>query len=267
MPVCVINQPGGLGDIIWIQPIVDHMIDRGYEVIYPVKDVYYEMISRSIRKDGLRWVPETGEYPMKECFSSINPIKSGEDLYLPIQYADRHLPPHCPVMISKYCWVGIPIKNWHNSFTIDRKKEKENRVFEIYNIDRSKPYSLVNMTFGTPPDLNFTREISVPVHTDQVLEMKIDKENDLCLFDWMAAIEEASEIHTVETAVCYLVDKYAKTENINMYEKRRKDEPSNYYNMISLVYRNPNWMYHYGSKVNEVTLSKLREEKILPTYQ
>ena len=53
MPVCVINQPGGLGDIIWIQPIVDHMIDRGYEVIYPVKGVYYEMLKRSLEKPGL----------------------------------------------------------------------------------------------------------------------------------------------------------------------------------------------------------------------
>jgi hypothetical protein len=63
------------------------------------------------------------------------------------------------------------------------------------------------------------------------------------LFDWIEAIENASEIHTVETSLCYLVDKYAKTDKLYMYEKRRSEDPPTYYRLTNLVYRNPNWKF------------------------
>ena len=241
MPVCVINQPAGLGDILWIQPIVDHMIGLGYEVVYPVNDLYYEMISRSIRKDGLRWVPETGEYPMKECFSSIDPIKLGEDLYLPIQYSDRHLPSY-PVMACKYFLLDIPVTNWHTHINFERDKGREDRVFEVYGIDRNVDYTLTNITYGTPPN-HITRDIST--HTNQtkhpVVEMSYEKdlENGICLFDWIGVVEKAKEIHTIETSLCFLVDIFAQTPYIFMYG--RLHEPPG--RLTSLVYRNSNWTY------------------------
>lgn len=304
MPVCVINQPAGLGDILWVQPIVDHMIGLGYEVVYPVNDLYYEMISRSIRKDGLRWVPETGEYPMKEFFfildsenikhdpsirllaginegktrldqtknikindlvelmmmSGFNAIresissqfmqrirpsatttKVGEDLYLALQYSSIHLP-LSPSMPSKYFLLDIPVTNWHTHINFERDKDREDRVFEVYGIDRDVDYTLTNITYGTPPN-HITRDIST--HTNQtdhpVVEMSYEKdsENGICLFDWIGVVEQAKEIHTIETSLCFLVDIFAQTPYIFMYG--RIHEPPG--RLTSLVYRNSNWTY------------------------
>lgn len=245
MPVCVINQPGGLGDIIWIQPIVDHMIDRGYEVVYPVKGVYYEMLKRSLEKPGLEWVLDSEDHPMKDFFGSVFSWEKGDDIYLPIQYANRHIP-YCPVMISKYYMMGLPITNWHNNLIIKRNSQREDRVFSVYGIDRNSPYSLLNLTYGTPPNLNRTRELDIKSRNEQrvLMSIEIDGENDICLFDWLGVIENADEIHSVETAFCYLADKYSRTPRMNMHEKRQQNEPNVYYRLTSLVYRNPNWTYY-----------------------
>ena len=144
---------------------------------------------------------------MKDCFDSISSLDKGDDIYLPIQYADRHIP-SCPVMISKYYMMGLPITNWHNNLTIKRNSQREDRVFDVYGIDRNSPYSLLNLTYGTPPDLN------------------------------------KDEIHSVETAFCYLADKYSRTPHMTMHEKRQQNEPNVYYRLTSLVYRNPNWTYY-----------------------
>ena len=45
MKKCVIYQPVGLGDILWVQPIVDKYLSEGYEVHFPVSELYYEMVS------------------------------------------------------------------------------------------------------------------------------------------------------------------------------------------------------------------------------
>jgi hypothetical protein len=75
------------------------------------------------------------------------------------------------------------------------------------------------------------------------MNIEEDKKNGFNLFDWVGAIELASEIHTVETSFCYLVDKYARTDVLHMYEKRTEKESNTYYANVNLVYRNPNWIY------------------------
>ena len=70
-----------------------------------------------------------------------------------------------------------------------------------------------------------------------------DKDNGFHIFDWIMALENAKEIHTVETSLCYLIDKYCLTNDIHMYEKRTSSQPNTYYNNVNLVYRNPNWIY------------------------
>ena len=49
--ICVIYQPGGLGDILWVQKIIDVIISEGYIVYYPVGKnimILFLSISRKI---------------------------------------------------------------------------------------------------------------------------------------------------------------------------------------------------------------------------
>lgn len=246
MKRCLIYQPAGLGDIIWIQPIIDNYIKQGYDIFYPVIDLYYNMLFERIKKPKLHWLKQSDNFFMKSLYGTEKPVTThnneNEDLYLPISFADRYLP-NCSVMISKYYFTNTPVVNWHESFNIKRIPDKENRVFSVYNFNKTSNYSLINMTYGTPPG-HVTRKDTIITDGNMVnMSFEKDKEHNINLFDWIEAIENASEIHTVETSLCYLVDKYAKTDKLYMYEKRRSEDPPTYYRLTNLVYRNPNWKF------------------------
>jgi len=238
MKTCLIYQPVGLGDILWIQKIVDVIISDGYDVYFPVEDVYFDMVSSSIKKKNLHWKKPSEDFPLKQYYGNPSVYQSDTEFYLPISFADRYSPT-CPVMISKYYFLNIPISDYRKHFDIQRKYEREFRLLEKYNLKNE--FILVNQSFGTNPKLRkFNISTNKKIHFMNIEE---DKNNGFNLFDWIGAIEIASEIHTVETSFCYLVDKYAKTDALHMYEKRTEQDSNTYYNNICLVYRNSNWIY------------------------
>ena len=65
MKRCLIYQPAGLGDIIWLQPVIDNYIKQGYDVFYPVINLYYDMLFERIKKPKLHWLKESDNFFMK----------------------------------------------------------------------------------------------------------------------------------------------------------------------------------------------------------
>lgn len=238
MKTCLIHQPVGLGDILWIQKIIDVIISDGYQVYYPVDDIYFDMISKYIQKINLHWVKTSDNFPLKEYFGTPNVYQDDTSLYLPISFADRYFP-NCSVMISKYYFLDIPISDYRKHYEIKRDLEREEKLINVYDLNQD--FVLVNNTFGTNPK---QRKIDVSTNKKvHVMSIEQDRRNGFCLFDWIGALEKALQIHTVETSFCYLVDKYAKTKDLYMYEKRLQSEANTYYGNVGLVYRNSNWTY------------------------
>lgn len=176
LKVCLIHQPGGLGDILWIQPIVDKLLALGYEIYFPIVDVYYSMISSKIKKKNLIWKKETDDFPLKEHYGKNHHVQLEEGIYIPISFAN-YMFPNCSNMMSKYYYTKTPIINWHKSFEIIRNKEKEQRVFDLYEIDPNKPFVFLNMSYGTPPHYK-TRKIEINTE-HQILSLSIEKINQM----------------------------------------------------------------------------------------
>jgi len=243
MKNCLIHQPAGIGDILWVQPIVDRIISSNFIVYYPVINLYYDMVKNTIKKNNLVWVSENDNFPLKKYYSSNKPFSEKDDIYIPLSSSYMYAP-NCSVMISKYFYTQTPISNWHKSSNIERNKNREDKVFEAYNIDKTKPFSLVNMSYGTPPN-SIKRSIPLNLKTNNYIEMNfdLDQKYGINLFDWIGVIESAFEIFTVETSTCFLADKYAKTERLFMYERKPDNTPPIFYNLTNKLYRNPNWTY------------------------
>ncbi len=236
---CLIYQPLGLGDIIWVQPILDVIIADGYTVYYPVSDVYYDIVSQYIIKNNLVWKKESENFPLKDHYKDINIFQTNNQLYLPLSYADRYFP-ECSVMISKYYLLSIPIEDYRKHFEIFRNYEREKKLIDTYQLHSN--YVLVNKSFGTESkirNIQLDTDPSIKIHT---MSIDQDKKNGFHIFDWIGALENALEIHTVETSLCYLIDKYCNNK-LHMYEKRTQEESNTYYRNVALVYRNPNWIY------------------------
>lgn len=236
--ICLIYQPLGLGDIIWILPIVDKIIESGYTVYYPVGDVYYDIISSYIEKENLVWVKESDNFPLKKYYGKLNVIETDDELYVPLRYADRYFL-NCSTMIAKYYLLSIPIGDWRKSFDLKRNYERENKLIETYKLEGE--YILVNKSFGTEYQ---NRELNI-ISDKKIHYMNIedDKNNGFHLFDWILALQKSSEVHTVETSLCFLIDKYCLNSEIYMYEKRKENEENTFYRNINLLFRNSNWIY------------------------
>jgi len=239
MKNCLIYQPLGLGDILWVQPIVNHFISLGYEVFYPVGDLYYDSVRKHIVKEHLHWLRESDAFPMKEKYGQMQAHVTDEELYLPLGHADRYFS-GAPIMSTKYYFVDLPIVDWRKHVEFVRDYEKEELLLNKY--DLKGEFVLMNNHYGTNPiqrQINLIQDKKV-----HVLNYQDSVKNNFSIFDWIGAIENASSIHTVETSLCYFVDKFAKSMDINMYEKRQEQQPPDFYRNVGLVYKNENWKYH-----------------------
>lgn len=184
---CLIYQPLGLGDIIWVQKIVDVIISEGYTVYYPVGNQYYDMISQYIKKENLIWKRESEDFPLKQHYGQGKVFQTSDELYLPLSFADRYLP-ECPTMISKYHFVSIPISDYRKHYELDRNYEREQKLIDTYGLNGD--YILQNRSFGTDSqDRQFDLDTNLRVHT---MNIDQDKENGFHLFDWIGVFTECS---------------------------------------------------------------------------
>ena len=61
--------------------------------------------------------------------------------------------------------------------------------------------------------------------------------NDIHLFDWLTIAENAKQIHTMETSLCYLLEKIGLT-NVHVYSKYTVDSGIDNFNYIKSNYIN-----------------------------
>jgi hypothetical protein len=135
MKNCLIYQPLGLGDIFWLQPIIDTLIKSNYEVYYPVNELYYNEVSKRIQKEHLNWVRETDWFPLKEHYGKLTAQSIQGDLYIPFGFADRYFQ-NAPIMATKYYFINHPISDWRKNVSIKRDKDKEQELIKKYNLTR-----------------------------------------------------------------------------------------------------------------------------------
>jgi hypothetical protein len=239
MKNCLINQPAGLGDILFIQPIVDNFISQGYIVHFPVLPEYL-YIKNYIQKKHLIWYDINKDFPMREHYHNSGGLeyKDENNIYVPLEYSDRYIRSNA-ANIAKYFYTNTPLDDWRKHLNIKRNLEREKILIDTYNLYGE--YILINKQFTGRP---YEREISIETDVRTVvMDWEKDKKNNFILFDWISALENAKEIHSVGTSLCYLVDKYCDNNKIYIYERRWAGEPRNYHCDHYTVYRNPNWVY------------------------
>lgn len=243
MKNCLMYQPYGLGDIFWCMQIADRYIKSGYTVYFPVGDLYYDQVVKYIKKDGLVWCKESDEFPLKYLYGTSTPMETQDGIYIPVSFAN-YMFPQAPLMVAKLILTNTPIKNWWDTFDIERNPQRENTLINHYEL--TGDYILVNKTFGTygfsnPADVgSINMNKGIKVHK---MDFEQDRENGFHLFDWIGALEDAKEIHSVHTSITFLIDKYCHNNKIFMYERRKPEEPRNFHSHAQFVFRNPNWIY------------------------
>ena len=142
----IINQPFGLGDIIFLQGLVEKL-RQDYNVIFPVADEY-AWVKDYLERENVQF-PKKSEVPIN--YEDAN-MREG---YLPLRFATqvlRGLHPHdyshdYTVMEDKYSLVEENPSIWRN-FTIKRNLKKEQELINHLGLVRDD-YVFVNENYGS----------------------------------------------------------------------------------------------------------------------
>lgn len=218
MKVCLIEQSGGLGDILFTLKIGVHYATQGYRVIWPVQPIY-ENLDKYIKIEGIEFYSIEKEFPYKREYQNFNTFKftecteAGHICYVPLNKAFQS-----PIaaaayasqghesrnMFGKYAICGIDSTDWAKYFDLQRDSVRESQLWS--SLSCTDPIHLVNRVFGTPPRWHVT--LQKEVKFDKALcPVEMRQIEGYSLFDWCGVIERAQKIDTVATGMVFLFEK------------------------------------------------------------
>ena len=200
--ICLIRQPAGIGDIFFCQKIAHHYNDLGYDVVWPVDDVY-SFLNDYMGTDKIKFISQS-EIPHFD----MEIILDGA----------HHKFPGKQIMTSKYFKYNIDHNDWEKYFNFKRNYKKEKVLFD--QLTNNEPYIFVNKKYGTPPNYSINNSVTNTIIDKSLRIVELDLLDNFTIFDWSTIFENAEEIHTIDTSINYIFDKLKlKTDKIFVYPR------------------------------------------------
>lgn len=193
MTICPVQQ-WGIGDVIFEMTLV-----RAFEL-----PVTWVVLPQFV--DGLqRAYPDinfTTDKPIGYDSERREDHTVGENRFLPARWADvmMNVPYHM-CMRAKYDLYQLPWQSWRTNAMWSRDVPRETALRAYLGIANGERYNLINKHFRS--NGSGIAAISVDNGLRNVYMQSID---GFSLFDWGGIIERATTIHTVSTAILYMLE-------------------------------------------------------------
>lgn len=203
MKICQINQPAGIGDIFFTQKIAHHYVDKYYKVIWPVREDLLWM-NEYLISPGVIFTPPGAKI-------TLNGKNRDPDVVLDIHNADQIFP-NSSLLECKYQLVDMDYVDWACYFNFKRNIKKENELFyDILKLTDNCEYAFVSKFVGTPP-INSSKpgdiqkdKVQLPDSGIPIVELSSYRGYNV--LDWCKVLQNASEIHMVDTVFNYIIEK------------------------------------------------------------
>lgn len=216
--VCLIHQPQGIGDILFIQKIVKKYCQDGFNVICPVKNEH-KIVRNCVTTESARYPLISGKSTLLENFEFARdyiflisacethfgdslfarPLDAGDFVFLGLGPSYKRFPDD-GVMQSKYRLAGIDPSDWQDFVTINRNSKSENSLLKLLGLDKDRKYTLINEYSS-----NGRLEIKDPGDAIYMRQIK-----GYTLFDWIPVLEGCSRLVTVDTSLVLLAEVFLK---------------------------------------------------------
>lgn len=208
----IINQFQGVGDILFSMELIREWIREGHKILWPVTKAYIDI---------QKHFPEVTFIDMdllKINYNHKAEEQIGGTRIIPLRFAETILgETYKEVMRAKYTLYGSNWRNWRN-LTWTRDKEAEKHIAKVLGIKKGDKFNLINKRFRTDQSGIVDIEITNGLRNVEMVNIP-----GTTMLDWSGIIEQAEEIHTVHTAIVYIIDCLETTKNLHQYV-RKPDE-------------------------------------------
>lgn len=229
--VCLINQPVGIGDIVFCQKIGWYYYNKGYKVLWPINNVYLNDVKKYIYSPFI-FELNNNNFPLH------NTLITKDFIYLKL---DGCKVLNKTIMESKYAVANVEYnKDWDQYFNWFRDIKKENELFDLLGLSDDKEYALVNYNYASPPH---TVRMNGETKNKNLKIIEMSFINGYSVFDWYKVIENANEICITDSVVALLVEKIKpKTKDLTIITRQSNvDEVKCMYNL--------DWDYVKGNRI------------------
>ena len=239
--ILYIRQPAGLGDIFFLQKAASYYIRNGFEIIWPVIK-HYEYIKQYNLNDKIKYISfDDLSEDIKKIYTSDQILSTNDYLYIPFDHACGIINDCDNFMDSKYKLLNITYKNWQDYVKFKRYPDKEICCREKFGLKPQEKFIFVNSLFASPPKI-YKRNISIQSNI-KIIEQKEEHLHEINFFDLSWILENAEEIHTVETSLCYLIECLKTTNKLFVYNRIIDGAPQHSnFDYIRKIYKK-DWNY------------------------
>lgn len=222
--ICLIYQPVGKGDALFLQKFAHYYINLGYRIIWPVVHEYSYLNDYIPEIEWISWddkehklthkdkLPDHVQFPYKEKYDPYsNHIFTDEFVF----FNGFLHPGGRNVMDFKYENIGMEFSDWADYIKFKRNKEKEDELYyNILGLKDDEDYVFVNRNYQMRPQIECCHQISTDpnFYGKKVVELQILE--GFSAFDWCKVIEEASSIYMIETSINYILESPQMRDNI-----------------------------------------------------
>lgn len=219
----IINQPAGLGDIMFTIPIARHFIAEGKTVIYP-----YDPVFGNIRPHwpDIRFIPKQ--------FINVDPNLKEETTIdgvriIPMRWSNKTGEVNPGTMKSKYELVGLPLDMWRQLTWIENKS-RQNELAALLGIPDK--YILLNQIWH-----HTARRVNLFINNpDKLPIVRMDIIPGFTLIDWCEIMRNATEFHTVGTSNIYLIELMKMKGQVHLYKRPNENNFDNYKYLLQKEY-------------------------------
>jgi hypothetical protein len=234
MKKVIIDQPGYLGDIIYVMAIAQKYVSEGYDVVFPIFGEYLnERFEKNFPDILFIDVNACDEY--KKYHTNRKYYEDDEYIYIPCRWSpsqsgDQH-------MKIKYEHIGLSYMTWRN-IKIIRDNIAEQELIDCLGIEKNMKFNLINRNYSSQKKIN----AKVNYLTDNEFpNIEMSFVSGYSLFDWIGIIERAETIHTIHTSIHYILDVLPNiTNEIHIYPRTEVNDRHERYNFLF----EKNYIYH-----------------------
>jgi hypothetical protein len=194
--ICIINQPSGLGDILFCEPIARTYYQQGYKIIWPVEPIYCNI------NKHFDYITFINKNFINIDYEGQKFLDIAGTVVVPLRFADKLIgATYTEHMVSKYKLWNLPLETWRTTcWKRDNESEKE-LYYDVLQLKDDENYNLISQKYLTDQ----SKQISINPGNG-LKNVYVETISDYTLIDWSLVIEKATNIHVVSSAINYIIE-------------------------------------------------------------